>query len=407
MPFTPALIIELPGAPPTIFSPGSRSFENGTSERDILKKWKRLSITGAPIRVGRSFTQPASAPPKLKLQQRQTLVTLPVTLEITNEAGEKAALSKIRVTAVQTKPDELTFSNAGQQGPLELEVTANLKTKKVAIRVNLRYARLNVKEAYDGALFFQVLSKGGEFHMFSKKPKRTLTRGKINSGTYPGPEDRWIKLLKKLVFIQSKTGVRLNLPDEDFTITVDDAQAIFGVAKILETGHATYKSEPWESVSTVEQARAALSTFENEETVPSALKFEDQEVTILGVDITLGPVIFFCDQTYITKEDLETLRKDIEKSAPGDQIKVRITPFNECPIEARYTEWLPEDEAAAIRQLPIYEREKEGVSQETGSESVHPLAQLLSFATDMGVTDLAERHDYYAHGRRDDNADTR
>jgi tetratricopeptide (TPR) repeat protein len=41
------------------------------------------------------------------------------------------------------------------------------------------------------------------------------------------------------------------------------------------------------------------------------------------------------------------------------------------------------------------------------AKAKHPLTQLLSLATDMGVTDLAARHDYYAHGRREENADTR
>ena len=41
------------------------------------------------------------------------------------------------------------------------------------------------------------------------------------------------------------------------------------------------------------------------------------------------------------------------------------------------------------------------------AKAEHPLTKLLSFATDMGVTDLAARHDYYAHGRREENADTR
>src|SRR2546423_7856144 len=33
----------------------------------------------------------------------------------------------------------------------------------------------------------------------------------------------------------------------------------------------------------------------------------------------------------------------------------------------------------------------------------HPLTALLSLATDMGVTDLATRHDHYAHGKLEDD----
>jgi tetratricopeptide (TPR) repeat protein len=43
---------------------------------------------------------------------------------------------------------------------------------------------------------------------------------------------------------------------------------------------------------------------------------------------------------------------------------------------------------------------------QASAKPTHPLSKLRSFATDMGVTDLAARHDYYAHGRREDNVDT-
>ena len=34
--------------------------------------------------------------------------------------------------------------------------------------------------------------------------------------------------------------------------------------------------------------------------------------------------------------------------------------------------------------------------------SLYPLTQILEIATDMGVDDLSTRHDWYAHGKRDD-----
>ena len=35
-------------------------------------------------------------------------------------------------------------------------------------------------------------------------------------------------------------------------------------------------------------------------------------------------------------------------------------------------------------------------------EPPYPLTQILELATDMGVDDLSIRHDWYAHGRSDD-----
>ena len=39
-------------------------------------------------------------------------------------------------------------------------------------------------------------------------------------------------------------------------------------------------------------------------------------------------------------------------------------------------------------------------------EPPYPLTQILELATDMGVDDLSTRHDWYAHGKRDDETTT-
>ncbi len=49
------------------------------------------------------------------------------------------------------------------------------------------------------------------------------------------------------------------------------------------------------------------------------------------------------------------------------------------------------------RYLVIINDEKK--ESESGDQGEYPLTAVLSLATDMGVTDLAENHDYYAHGR--------
>ena len=36
-------------------------------------------------------------------------------------------------------------------------------------------------------------------------------------------------------------------------------------------------------------------------------------------------------------------------------------------------------------------------------EETYPLTKILTLATDMGVQDLSTRHDWYAHGHREDD----
>ncbi len=49
------------------------------------------------------------------------------------------------------------------------------------------------------------------------------------------------------------------------------------------------------------------------------------------------------------------------------------------------------------RYVVIIEDEKK--KSESSGQEEYPLTAILSLATDMGVTDLADNHDYYAHGR--------
>lgn len=49
--------------------------------------------------------------------------------------------------------------------------------------------------------------------------------------------------------------------------------------------------------------------------------------------------------------------------------------------------------------LEIVEQIEERYQAEDKNETVHPLTLIREIAIDAGVTDLAERHDFYAHGK--------
>lgn len=54
-------------------------------------------------------------------------------------------------------------------------------------------------------------------------------------------------------------------------------------------------------------------------------------------------------------------------------------------------------------RVTIEEEENNGGALEN---TAYPLTMLLDVATDMGVADLAARHDQYAHSALEDNGDT-
>ncbi|MEO7674082.1 MAG: hypothetical protein ABIU09_08415 [Pyrinomonadaceae bacterium] len=57
----------------------------------------------------------------------------------------------------------------------------------------------------------------------------------------------------------------------------------------------------------------------------------------------------------------------------------------------------------AIENIEERYRENVSVAGSNGlATSVHPLAAILELAMDAGVSDLADRHDFYAHGKLED-----
>ena len=52
--------------------------------------------------------------------------------------------------------------------------------------------------------------------------------------------------------------------------------------------------------------------------------------------------------------------------------------------------------------LEIVEQIEERYQAEDKKETAHPLTLIREMAIDVGVTDLADRHDFYAHGKLED-----
>jgi len=62
-----------------------------------------------------------------------------------------------------------------------------------------------------------------------------------------------------------------------------------------------------------------------------------------------------------------------------------------------------EEVLAAVHQIERrYQEEASATEQKDTQAVVHPLTLIAQMAVDVGVTDLADRHDYYAHGKLED-----
>jgi hypothetical protein len=350
---------EMTGVPPSTFTPG-RMLEGTTARRR-----RNIPVNNARVTITSTTAEAFAKSAWLNLLPRRLEGVAQFNMEMTGADGARATLSNIPFAVVATEAGEMTFSSEHQQTPWHFLLKLDPATKQMILSFTLTYAGLSVEQALEGAKFYQALSRGGELRLSGKHPitgaDLPITRGNLPSGAYEGPGP-FIDLLDHLAFIEAKAGVSFTIPAQ--AISADDANNIAATANILRTGHARYTAEPWVSVSNVEQAKAALESVASGEPIPTALHFKEQAVVIFGTHVSLGPATFFCDRTYITNEDMEALRKNIENSTPESTINVRLTPCEECSVEARYINWLPEDEAATIRQLPMYQRSEPGLEDE-------------------------------------------
>lgn len=353
-------LIEATGAPPDAFTPG-RMF-NGASTRYVaacgdisVTQSRRGSGPAAATVVRVEFNVP---------QRLHGVVSL--TLEMENEGGVRTTLTNIPFEITATDSGEMILNSEQQSTPWTFLVKVNKATKQMSLSYTLKYPGLSIERALEGIRFNQALARGGDLRILGAHPVTggavQLVRGGLPSGTYQGPDARFIGMLEQLAFIQDKTGVFFTVPDRN--INSEDLRTVAATVQILETGHGQYKAVPWTSVSNVEQARAALETFAEGKPQPMALHFEYQVVVILGTHVPLGPVTFFCDKAYITREDLETLSRELEASTSESSINIRFTPYEGSSVEARYINWLPEEEASAIRRLPMYQEGQPGYGQE-------------------------------------------
>jgi hypothetical protein len=151
-----------------------------------------------------------------------------------------------------------------------------------------------------------------------------------------------------MAFIQTKTSIPLRVPEGQ--VTPQQAQAVHLATEVLRTGRATFTSKHIPIVSTVGKAKEALERFGGDPALVLTLHMkENQQANVFGIDVPLGPVIVTCEKFHIAKGELAKLKRTVEKSGPEEEVNYRIT--LDSPLEARYINWLPKEEADAVSKL--------------------------------------------------------
>lgn len=335
--------------------------------RQAREELKRHFETGAPVRIRsphlKGFTLPDAmqklvSPPNedavLELRPRPGDTLIPVKFEVECDDGETASLDYIVLRRVQGGTVEVTLSNDGQPlVPWSVTIVINRKSGTFNFECHMRYSGANVFQALEGLRFARVMSKGGQLRMINLLTGYVGPTAQLAAGMYPSPDPVLFELVERLLFIQHKTNALFTVPDGD--ISMDDVEAALDAARIIETGRDTLRAENMTATGSVEYARKALEMFGGGK--PKYMVWrpsEDRTVTILGVNVSLGPLVFLCDKTILTEEDQETIRHALESAAEGSEqqnIPVRFTPVDDSPVEVLYPKWLPEEEAAALEDM--------------------------------------------------------
>jgi LmbE family N-acetylglucosaminyl deacetylase len=334
--------------------------------RQAREDFKRHIETGAPIRIKsphlkgftlpdamRKLVQPAGEDAVIELRPRPSTEQIPVKFEIECDDGETSSLDYIVLRRVQGGTEETTLSNAEQTlVPWKITIAINRKNGTFKFDCDMHYSGLNVFQALAGLRFSRAMSKGGHFRMVNLLNGFVGQMTHLAPGMYPSPDPILLELTERLVFIQSKTNTLFTAPERD--LSMEEVTEVFDTARIIETGHDTIHVKNMTARGGVEMARNALEGFGGEPKYLLWQSSEDRVVTMLGVEVSLGPLVMTCNQTIITEEDKEVIRRALESAeaedAPQD-IPIRFTPVNDCPVEVRYPRWLPEDEAASLRNL--------------------------------------------------------
>lgn len=340
--------------PPSAF----RFPDDPIEERDTQAPLKTVTV-GTQLSARTILTVSPTQETGTSRTTGRRLGPVPLTLEVHAEHGAVVALPGLEFFVTEAEMGDMTFSNEGLPAPWHFLITVGLKTGKMRLELSLNYAGLSVEDALRGLRFFQALAQGGEFRITGAfagtKTQVLVLRGGIPRGEYEGPDEQLVKMLERMAFVEERTGVRFIVPEGE--IPGEDLLSLRVAVRILKEGRATYTAGAWESISSVEQAKSMLEDFGDGRPRPTVLYYpEEQSMSVFGVDVPLGPVLIGVARTYIAPEDLSRLRSEVA-AAPGDEVQVRLSPYEDCPAEVRYMRWLPVKEAAAIYRMPIFQND--------------------------------------------------
>lgn len=350
------------------------TFDTKTPEgKEALEKFQEHFKKGSPIEIeGKNieyinfpdflpdYMKPAnSEKSKLILQPIRGQHKLPLSIQLVSENGEIAELEYIDSESVQQGTEEITFANDKQNVPWQVVISIGFidRSFHIDFKFNMEMENITLQQELTCLKFIRCMKKGGTVKIKLLGKGLTIHEGKIPANKKLTVSDDWIKLIERLVFIQTKVKT-IFFKDNRFEIPAEEANEIVRVSNILEKGKIEIPFETLNFDATVTQAKAVMEIFGNGKV--NSLSFKPQETEmcqVWGTEINLGRMVSFYS-VYLNDENIKKLKENLDNSEEDDLIKVHFT-ADEKDKKAKnfYVEWMPESEKEEFLKLPMFSEE--------------------------------------------------
>lgn len=288
---------------------------------------------------------------------------LPISIELISEDGKLAELDYIEAESIQQGSEEITFANDNQDVPWQVKITIGLVDRlfHMEFQFNMEMENLTLQQELTCLKFIRGMKNGGRVKIKLLGKGLIIHEGELPANPNLTVSDKWINLLERLVFIQTRVNT-IFFKDKKFEISANEANQIFYVANILESGKLETPSNSLKLVATIEQAKTILEIFGDGVAKNLTYKFEETEkIQIWGTQVDLGEMVSF-HSVYLDDENVKKLKEDIHKTQENDLITIHFIANDKDPnAKFFYVNWLSAEEKKEFLKLPMFSEENQNI----------------------------------------------
>ncbi|MGI8668647.1 MAG: hypothetical protein ACR2J3_02240, partial [Aridibacter sp.] len=298
-------------------------FHSTPGGKEELEKINELFKKGLPVEIDGKFIDYVNLPDflpelmkpqtmeggKLILQPNRSEYSIPLYFERKLATGELIDSNILHFEIVQPGTEEQTLKNDKQKTPLQAALTINLEKQTLKFVFTYQFYGFNVFEHLEGLKFFNSMYKDGETTIYRADTGIKIIDSQKNKIEVKENFDKNIELLEALFLIQEKTSILLDLFEHG--LANENINDVFRAAEIIKSGKLSGTMPEIKTDVSLESAKDALKTFENEAINYLVVSHSDGwTYNILGNEINLGVAVLTAN-VFITKIDFHKIEKDI------------------------------------------------------------------------------------------------